>query len=188
MATNINSQKVRSYTPGTEQYQEIQNQQLNEALKSGTVDGILMAPGYSAVLSMNVAVKRDLADFVKQSDINASINQASFDFGDYSEPATHALKVKSNHDFTHQKSPTNYQLATGEIAIDNYDGSLYLRGNAGQTIQKVNAGSVNGFRIEKDVLASGSGEVLNSAQVVQLFRDAFQYDAATNSLTIRVPI
>jgi len=188
MATNVNSQKVRSYEPGTDRYQEIQNQQLNEALKSGTVDGILMSPGYSAILSMNVVVKRDLADFVKQSDINAIVNSASLDFGDYTEPSTHTLKVKNNHDFTRQKSPNIHQLSVGEIAIDNYDGSLYLRGQSGQTVQKVDAGSVNGFRIEKDVLASGGDELLTSDQVTQLFRAAFQYDAASNSLTIRVPI
>lgn len=205
MAIDINAEVVRSYIPGsdvnTPDYNEVHNQQLNEALQAGTVEGILMKTGYVAQYDYNVVVKRDIAGFITRADLDLAINNASFNFGGYDEN-TRNLQVKHNLDFDtidHPIVPSISQITkAGEIAIDNYDGSLYLRaygkthsnpsGTPSPRIVKVDAGTVNGYVVERDVLDStdpNGGGILNKTEIVNLINGAFVYDPALNKLTIR---
>ena len=54
-----------------------------------------------------------------------------------------------------------------------------MLGNQGTEVVKVDAGSVNGFTIERDVV-----DMLNETEIKALINSAFSYDALTNSLTI----
>ena len=187
MATNINSQAVHTYAIGSDGStfeQEVINQQLNEALEAGTVEGILMKSGYVAQSDYNVAIKRDLANFSTFGDVQLIVDTSDYNFGGYDSEKT--LQVKHNLTPTTQRIPLYNELDShGEIVADNYDGSIYLLGNKGLTVQKVDAGTVNGFIIQRDVLIGGDTGMLTQAEVKALINSAFVYDAANNSLTIR---
>lgn len=186
MATDINGQVIRSYAPdGGALQEEIQNQQLNDALAAGTVDGILMKTGYSAVYDHHVVIKKNLASFVTITDVIDQIGNTNvYDFGDYS--SSKKLYIKSNSDASSQSVPTTSHITRrGEIAVDNFDGSLYLLGNAGADVVKVDAGTVNGFVIQKDVLSGAGGTAMMTRDEIKaLINSAFDYNSGSNTLTI----
>ena len=214
MAIDINAEIVRSYEPGLDQntpeYSEIHNQQLNEALQAGTVEGILMKTGYVAQYDHNVVIKRDIAGFITRADLVNYIDTVSFDFKGYdniNDPiagiAGTQLQVKHNLAFA-GASPvrpnTNQITKAGEIAVDNFDGALYLRaygrthsnptGTPSPRIVKVDAGTENGYVVERDIFAPGGpggpgDSILNKQEVVNLINGAFSYDSVLNKLTIR---
>lgn len=188
---DIDSQVVKSYNPGdpagTGAFQEeLKNQQLNDALSSGTVDQILMKSGYGAVYDHHVAIKKDLAAFITIEDVIVQIaNTNTYDFGEY--VTSKELFIKSNINPAQLSVPTTSHIRRrGEIAVDNFDGSLYLLGEGGTAVVKVDAGTVNGFVVERDVLAGSGGDAMLSRDEIRtLINSAFTYDAPTNSLTIR---
>ena len=187
MATNINSQTVHTYAIGSDGStfeQEIINQQLNEALEAGTVEGILMKSGYVAQSDYNVAIKRDLANFATFGDVQLIVDESDYNFGGYD--STKTLQVKHNLTPNTKRVPLYNELDSyGEIIADNNDGSIYLLGNKGLTVQKVDAGTVNGFVIQRDVLAGGETGMLTLSEIKALINTAFIYDSGTNSLTIK---
>ena len=165
--------------------EELQNQQLNTALASGTVDSILMKSDYTAVYDYQVVVKKDLNSYILKTELADTITASSdFDFGGYDSGK--GLYIKSNQDPTSKLIP-NLQNIThiGELAVDNYDGALYTRKrndtNTADVITKIDAGSVNGFKVEKDVT---SDTVISESDVRLLINSMFDYDSASNSLTI----
>lgn len=214
MGIDINAEIVRTYEPGsdpqTPDFNEIHNQQLNEALQAGTVEGILMKTGYVAQYDHNVVIKRDIAGFITRADLENYVQNVSFDFKGYDnvyDPIAGLsgtqLQIKHNLNYngSHPSMPTTTQVTKpGEIAVDNFDGALYLRAygpthsNPSNTpsprIVKVDAGTVNGFVVQRDVFAPGSGSgdadaFLNKQEMVNLVNGAFAYDASLNKLTIR---
>lgn len=192
MATEINGQIIKSYAPGdpagTGAFQEeIQNQQLNDALQAGTIDAILMKTGYSAVYDHHIVIKKDLASFITIDDVIDQISiTATYDFGDYAF-SDRRLFVKSNSNYASAPAtPTTAHITQpGELAVDNYDGALYLLGAGGTQVVKVDAGTVNGFVVQRDVLA-GAGEtaMMTRGEIRAMINSAFSYNAGTNSLTI----
>lgn len=215
MAIDINAEIVRSYEPGadigTADFNEIHNQQLNEALQAGTVEGILMKTGYVAQYDYNVVIKRDIAGFITRADLVNYVDTVSFDFKGYdniNDPGAGIsgtqLQVKHNLAYAGNipVRPTTAEVTkAGEIAVDNYDGALYLRaygathsnptGTPSPRIVKVDAGTVNGYVVERDIFAPGGGgggpenDILNKEEMVNLINGAFSYDAVLNKLTIR---
>lgn len=187
---DVDSQVIKSYLPGdpsgTGAFQEeLKNQQLNDALNSGTVDAILMKTGYGAIYDHHVVIKKDLVGFTTSQEVQIIVDQTTvYDFGDYN--STKRLYVKSNIDPTQKQAPTLAHFGRrGEMAVDNFDGSLYtLKRNAENTadeVTKIDAGTVNGYTIETNIIAA---EYLNSTEIKVLINSLFTYDAATNSLTI----
>ncbi len=193
MSTDINAQIIKSYAPGDPAgagafQEELQNQQLNDALQAGTVDAILMKTGYSAVYDHHVVIKKDLGAFVTIAEvINQIAITPTYNFGDYLY-SDQRLYVKSNSTYaTTQATPTTAHIThPGELAVDNFNGALYLLGNGGTQVVKVDAGTVNGFVVQKDVL-SGAGEtaIMTRGEIRAMINSAFSYNAGTNSLTIR---
>ena len=184
---SADNQIVKSYLPGepagTGEFQEeLVNQQLNDALSAGTIDGILMKSGYSSVYDHHVVVRKELSDYVTYTNLQSEINNTLvYDFGDYT--SNKKLYVKSNANPLSQSIPTMSHITRrGEIAVDNYDGSLYLLGSEGTVVQKVDAGTINGHVVEVDVLAS---DYLDQQAIKDLINSAFDYDSVTNTLTIK---
>ncbi len=151
--SDVNQQVVISRDPGNplgtgDIQDELKNQQLNTALAAGTVDTILMKTGYVAIYDYNVVVKKDVKDFCTPTCVQDLIDSFNgYDFGAY-EYLAKRLYIKSNKDYaTSSDTPDTIELWNREIAIDNNDGSLYLRGSQGTAVQKVDAGTVNGNQI-----------------------------------------
>lgn len=185
---DVDSQVIYSYNPGDPQgsgafQEELKNQQLNEALASGTVDNITMKTGYGGTGPYSVAIQKDLGQFITLPDVTTEINNTNtYNFGNYT--STKKLYVKSSANYATQKAVPviNTQLSIGEIAIDNFDASLYLLGASGTQVKKVDAGSVNGFVVETNVTTAG---YVDRNTVIALINSAFVYDSVTNSLTIK---
>ncbi len=155
--SNVNEQIVVSRDPGTplgtgQIQEELKNQQLNTALAAGTVDEILMKTGYSPYYDFHVVVLKDIKDFCTPDCVNDLIKSFNdFDFGYYntSTTPTRDLYIQTNITSTSAaKVPNTTECQPRQICIDNYDGSLYLRGKKNAAVVKVNAGTVNGWIIK----------------------------------------
>ncbi len=196
----IDSEIVRSYAPGAGAtvFEEIPNQQLNEALESGTVSSILMSPDYTMTLNKHVATKADLSGYAAYTDIQNIVDLSSLDFTWYDNPLK-TLKIKANENGnTTQTPPLHGQIADfGEIAVDNADGSIWTRRyfeldpddnptipipNGPLQISRINAGSVNGIVIDKNNFVDGD---VMKQYTVDKINEAFSYNSTTNSLTIK---
>jgi hypothetical protein len=211
MAIPIEQQVVASRLPdgsntGTGAVQEeLKNQQLNEALASGTVTEILMHPNYQSFNDQHVVVRKEIGNFVLRNEVRAIIDEYTpYDFGSYGwnvnnpDPTKRRVAyLKSSGAYTqYEKAPTIDQIHDrGEIALDNFQAAIWTRRYAefdstskqwnklpNPVISKIDAGSVNGYKLEMDVLP---GVVLTRDEIVALINSAFVYDSVTNSLTVK---
>ncbi len=202
MASNIENEVIRTYDPSQPEgvgafAQDIQNQQLNDALASGTVDNILLAATYVSQNDYNVVVKRDIQGFVTEADVVRVVNEIpTYDFGDYAS-SVRRLFIKSEMALTPTVPTTAHLTRRGELAVDNYNATLYALTNAERDsngdwaalpttkVAAINAGTVNGYIVEQNVYAgNGNDAMLTREEIKNLINAAFSYDAVTNSLTI----
>ncbi len=174
---------------------EVPHQQLNTALAAGTVDTILMKSGYESIDDYNVVVRKDLGDYITIEDVKEYLKNWTMNCGYYgnnqNEDLFPTLILKTNSSYSSSKKPTKTELSSagttlkGEMAIDPFDGSLYVWGNKGTSIVGVNAGTVNNYEVNRPVPPVGdSGSWLTRAEIVKLINDSFIYNSSENALTI----
>ncbi len=170
---------------------EVPHQQLNTALAAGTVDTILMKTGYVATDDFNVIVKKDLGSYITLDDVKTLLSTWTTDCG-YYNPLTpqntvpHIL-LKSNFAKQTKKAAVNADLPAGqgEVAIDPFDGTLYVWGKKGTLVVPVNAGTVNNYTVNRTVPPIGHSDAwLTKAQIVNLINESFIYNSSANSLTV----
>ncbi len=170
---------------------EVENQQLNDALASGTVGSILMSSTYDMTDNNHVATKKYLAGYAQYNDIQNLINDSDLDFKWYDSSKTLEIKANQNYPISAVK-PSNTQLDVAEIAVDNNDGSIWTRRYAAWSdgvapgvsgiVSRINAGAVNGVVIDPlDYFSKSDVE----SYVVNKINEAFSYNSATNARTIK---
>jgi hypothetical protein len=197
----IDSEVVVMHVPNTDgnvgsgaASSEVKNQQLNEALASGTVDSILMKDSYVSTLNSHVVVRKDLSNYASFTAIDAAIAAASLNFTWYDSPKKLQIKANPNYNGI-PAAPTNAQLGIAEMAVDNSDASIYTRryhkfnsdGSLGAAIpggkvSRINAGYVNGISIDSSNFLS-KDDIQN--YVVNKINEAFSYNSSINSLTVK---
>ncbi len=170
---------------------EVPHQQLNTALAAGTVDTILMKSGYVPIDDYNVVVKKDLGAYITLDNVKDLLMDWTTDCGYYNpltpQDTVPNILLKSNYGLSNKKAAGASDLSEGkgEVAIDPFDGTLYVWGNKGTKVVPVNAGTVNGYEVNREVPAVGtSGTWLTRAEIVNLINASFIYNSSQNALTI----
>ncbi len=175
---------------------EVPHQQLNTALAAGTVDTILMKTGYVPSDDYNVVILKDLGSYITLDDVKTLLSNWTTDCGVYNtltpQDTVPNISLKRNKDPSSKCAATNLDLEcdglgtpNGEVAIDPYDGTLYVWGDKGGKVVAVNSGTVNNKIVDRDVPAKGNSEAwLTKVEITKLINDSFIYDPTLNALTI----
>jgi len=199
----IDSEYVKLYPQGDDVSSgEIKNQQLNDALATGTVNRILLKSGYIPSSAYDVVIKQNLDDYAKLTEISTALSLASLNYRTFQEfPRNPDKTFQLKYSGTYNAVPaaptyTNLNLP-GEIAVDNYDASLYtlsfyVKNSSGimearpePVPVKIDAGTVNSFVVERDVKAGiGDDAMMSREEIKDLINSAFIYDSGTGALTI----
>ncbi len=162
--------------------QELKNQQLNEALASGTVERILMKVPTQFKTDQDIVIHKDLINFLTKPELIDFLKKYTFDFGNYATRLP-LLRHKRNASYrTASKKPSTSDCSLGEALIDEFDASLWLRGNKGNTVMRVNAGTIDGH-----AWGDWASKDWVRTYVRDALRAAFDYNSSKNELIVTEP-